>query len=162
MDSRYVARNTRRWYSSIDQSRSKAVVSIDDLDELLESADDPETLLADLQQHMDDDGEIWIPVKFGVCPLCEGKGTHVNPNVDSHGICSDEWNEMGFEGQEAYMSGTYDITCYECGGRNVVPVPLDEKHLTKAQKDLLKLISDRQQADEAYAMECAAERRMGY
>jgi len=162
MDSRYMARDTRRWYSSLDLTKSLAAVSVDDLDELIENADNPDGLLADLQPHMNDDSDVWIPVKFEVCPLCHGTGKHVSPNVDSHGICSDEWSEMGPEGQEDYMSGAYDVVCYECSGRNVVPVPQDEANLTKAQRKLLKLIDDRQQADADYASECAEERRMGY
>lgn len=160
MDSRIMARDTERWYSSLDLGRKSARIAIDDLDELLEQADDEHALRAGLQAHMNEDGEVLIPVKFEVCHLCGGTGRHVDPNVDSHGICADEWDDMGPDGQEAYMSGAYDVTCYECSGRNVIPIPKEDSRLTKAQQELLKLINDKQRADADYAAQCAAERRM--
>lgn len=59
--------------------------------------------------------------RFIVCPTCEGRGTHVNRNVDGHGITSDEMDELGPDFFEDYMSGVYDVVCTECRGRNVVP-----------------------------------------
>lgn len=53
-----------------------------------------------------------------VCPACNGKGKYVNPGVDSHGLTGEDFEDPDFE--EAYFNGTYDVTCEECNGRNVV------------------------------------------
>lgn len=58
--------------------------------------------------------------RFIVCPTCEGRGTHVNRNVDGHGITSDEMDELGPDFFDDYMSGVYDVRCEECHGQRVV------------------------------------------
>ena len=58
-----------------------------------------------------------VPARFEVCSTCKGKGSHVNPSIDSHGITGDEWDEWGYEEQDAYMNGAYDVTCNECNGK---------------------------------------------
>lgn len=81
----------------------------------------------------DDDGEehmVTVPVVFDVCPTCEGKGKHVNPSIDASGLTAEDFaDDPDFH--EQYMSGAYDVRCYGCQGRRVVPVPeldrLDEK-----------------------------------
>ena len=36
---------------------------------------------------IDEDGEIvQLPTRKEVCPRCHGEGTHVNPNIDGHGL----------------------------------------------------------------------------
>ena len=109
-----------------------------------------------------DDGEEYeavLPAKFEVCPTCEGRGKHVNPGIDAHGLTQDDFNDDP-EFAESYFSGRYDVVCYECKGNNVVPV-IDEAHLNDAQKEDLKLV-DRKLEDLAnYYRECDAERRMG-
>lgn len=74
----------------------------------------------------DDDGNEYdadLPTKFDVCHRCDGHGKHVNPNVDYNGITSDEWaNDWDDESREMYLSGGYDVECYECNGNRVVAV----------------------------------------
>jgi hypothetical protein len=59
-----------------------------------------------------------LPTRFEVCGRCDGKGTHVNPSVDEHGISPEEFrDDPDFE--EAYFGGVYDVTCYDCRGERV-------------------------------------------
>ena len=58
--------------------------------------------------------------KFVLCPTCQGRGTHTNPNIDCGGITASEWYEWGPEEQDHYMSGAYDVSCYQCNGEKVI------------------------------------------
>jgi hypothetical protein len=105
----------------------------------------------------DDDGnEVELPWHWGVCPTCDGKGTHVNPSIDAGGITgSDMADDPEFF--EDYMGGRYDVTCSQCGGRTTVPTP-DHDRMTPEQREALE---SQQDADAAYDAERAAEIRMG-
>lgn len=67
-----------------------------------------------------------VPGKYEVCGRCTGKGTHVNPAIDGHGITSEEF-EQDPDFEEAYFGGVYDVPCYECKGKRVVLVVDEEK-----------------------------------
>jgi hypothetical protein len=54
-----------------------------------------------------------------LCPVCNGEGTTVNPNIDAHGLTREDFNEDP-DFAEDYMSGVYDITCAACSGKRVV------------------------------------------
>ena len=71
---------------------------------------------------LDDDGMLdALPKYREVCHRCSGKGSHVNPAIDGHGISAQEWNdEWTEEDRENYHSGVYDIPCHECSGKRVV------------------------------------------
>jgi len=100
-----------------------------------------------------------LPAHREVCPLCQGKGSHVNPAIDAHGITSDEFDEDP-EFRESYLRGVYDVPCYECDGKRVVPV-VDREGLTPEQKaDLAEVDEIAADLAEMHA-EMAAERRMG-
>lgn len=73
--------------------------------------------------YLNDDGdEIELPAKYEVCPTCRGKGTHVNPAIDGHGLTREDFDEdPDFE--EAYFRGDYNVPCEECKGTRVVLVP---------------------------------------
>lgn len=66
--------------------------------------------------------EITLPRLRIVCPRCEGRGTHTNPNIDGNGITSEEMEEYGEDFQRDYLAGRYDVPCEECGGNNVIEV----------------------------------------
>lgn len=104
-----------------------------------------------------DDGEdVVIPARYEVCETCDGKGTHVNPGVDAHGITQEEFDENpGF--RESYMRGDYDVQCVECKGLRVSPV-VDDSRATLEQ---MKMVEERMKDLADYAAEVAAERRMG-
>jgi hypothetical protein len=54
-----------------------------------------------------------------VCPVCNGEGTTVNPNIDYNGLTHEDFDEDP-DFKEDYMSGVYDITCAGCSGKRVV------------------------------------------
>lgn len=110
-----------RWWRRIDERRMLAFVAAEDED--------------------GGEREVGIPVSFEVCGTCEGKGRHVNPSVDAHGITGDEWAQWSFEERETYLSGGYDVECYECAGKRVVPVPA-EARMTGEQKEALEQATD--------------------
>ena len=96
-------------------------------------------------------GEVY-PAKYEVCPVCDGKGKHVNPDIDRNGLTAEDFAEDP-DFAESYRSGVYDVACNGCGGRRVVLVP---KH-----EDGKQALADAWQEDAQYRAEVAAERRMG-
>jgi len=104
----------------------------------------------------DCDEQVEVNVKFEVCPTCQGHGKHVNPNIDCMGLTEDDFGaDPDF--YEAYMSGFYDVNCYECGGRAVVPVIDKDRNLPDVVKAHEKAMEEIR-ASEAYS---AWERSMG-
>ena len=57
--------------------------------------------------------------KFIVCPVCGGKGTTVNPNIDAHGLTREDFDDDP-DFAEDYNSGMYDQVCACCDGKRVV------------------------------------------
>src|SRR5580765_6758371 len=62
-----------------------------------------------------------VHLRFDVCETCQGRGAHVNPGVDSHGLTAADFAEDP-DFAEDYCAGAYDVPCAECKGRRVVPV----------------------------------------
>jgi len=138
-DHRVRAAERGNWYENIDEKRMIAEILVWD-------EDDEEKLVE-------------VPIKFEVCPTCNGKGTHVNPSIDAGGICSDEfYDDRDFE--EDYMSGAYDVACYECGGKRVIP-EIDQQSLTDEQKGAIECLNERLRWDEEDRAIQRAERAMG-
>jgi len=108
--------------------------------------------------HEGDDADqpaLEVPAQFEVCSTCEGKGTHVNPSIDAHGISEEEFDEDP-DFREDYFSGRYDVQCNECHGRRVVPV------VAESCDPVLKAKAEQWEQDHYdYQRECEAERRMG-
>lgn len=103
-----------------------------------------------------EDKEHTIRLKWGVCGTCGGKGNHVNPSIDAHGISAEEFQEdPGFE--EDYFRGVYDMNCYECGGRTTSPV-IDEK---RTPEETLRFMNDWFRSEASHRAETTAELRMG-
>ena len=100
-----------------------------------------------------------LEATFGVCPLCEGKGKHVNPSIDSCGLSREDFdNDPQFE--EDYFSGRYDVQCYECKGERVIATP-DLDRLNPDQKRWWAAVEEDIEDDARYDAMCEAERRMG-
>ena len=97
-----------------------------------------------------------IAGKWEVCGTCEGKGKHVNPDIDSQGISSEDFGQDP-DFAEDYFSGIYDVRCYECKGRTTSFV-VDWGALTAEQRKELE--SRLQEATDSRA-EQLAELRMG-
>lgn len=100
-----------------------------------------------------------VPARMTVCPTCAGRGKHVNPSIDSHGLGSEDFDSDP-DFAEAYFSGGYDVTCYECGGRRVIPVP-DESALSVEQQAILERHEAMLESLAEMDAESRAERRMG-
>jgi hypothetical protein len=98
-----------------------------------------------------------VPIKFDVCPTCDGKGSHVNPSIDCNGLTQEDFAEDP-DFAEEYIAGRYDVPCYGCNGQRVVAV-IDED---RCAPETLKLVRDKQQADAEYAAERRSEARFGY
>ena len=50
-----------------------------------------------------------------ICPVCDGDGRVVNPNIDAHGLTAEDFDEDP-DFAEDYASGLYDIPCTPCDG----------------------------------------------
>ena len=139
MDARDRARIAGNWYESLDESKMTVTVIVWD--------------------DQDEETPVDFPMKWEVCELCRGKGSHVNPAIDAHGISGEEmYDDPDFA--ERYFSGFYDVPCYESHGRRVVP-EIDTDRLTDQQKKEYKTVLQNQAEDASYAAQCEAERRMG-
>lgn len=108
-----------------------------------------------LGEEIDAEETIELPGKYEVCDRCGGKGTHVNPSIDGHGMSMDEfygpdWDD---EEREMYMTGGYDVGCYDCGGKRVVLV-VDDEACDK------KLLEEYYECMDRQAREDYADRRM--
>ena len=97
-----------------------------------------------------------VPAHFEVCSRCQGKGTHVNPNVDGHGLSREDFDQdPDFE--RDYFGGVFDVKCAECKGERVVLEP-NWDQMTERQKEL----ANAHYQDEAnHHADVAAERRVG-
>jgi hypothetical protein len=97
-----------------------------------------------------------IPMTYEVCPTCQGKGTHVNPSIDSQGLTQDDFDEdPDFE--ENYFGGQYDVRCYECKGARVVPVI----NRSACDPEVLKYLDEQEEERRRDEWERAAEMSMG-
>lgn len=106
--------------------------------------------------------EIVFKASFGVCDLCDGKGSHVNPSIDCGGISDqddDFWHDDYDEesGESRYMRGDYDQTCNKCHGQRVAP------HINRAaaKAEDLKRYDDYLEGLYEDAAERASEARWG-
>jgi hypothetical protein len=121
-----------------------------------------EGLSEETQKLIDNDYCVSFPMKFEVCLLCNGSGSHVDPGIDSHGITEEEWDrDWSHEDRENYHSGLYNVTCYECGGANVVP-EIDKDFMSKPLKELLEFLNKRRQFEADDAKEHRREIEMEY
>jgi RecJ-like exonuclease len=108
--------------------------------------------------------EFDLPSKMEVCSHCEGHGTHLTPSIGEHAYTSEEFcEEFDEEQREEYFKrgGIYDVTCYNCKGKNVVSV-IDRCACegNKVLSDILVKF-DKQEQDRYYSeAESRAERRM--
>ncbi len=103
----------------------------------------------------DADGiERMLPTRWETCDVCDGKGTHVNPNIDRQGLTAEDFHDDP-DFFDNYRRGDYDISCNRCGGRRVIAV-VDEDHTEAHLLKLYRAQCDAEAEDAAYA---AAEAR---
>ena len=132
-DARVRAERSGRWWSSFDSDTMKAKGKVFDCD-------------------IEDEVEFEVEFEFEKCPVCNGRGKHVNPSIDCDGLTHEDFYEDPDFARD-YTSGVFDVTCRLCQGWRVVPVCKDDK--------VQKLLDDAAQAQYEYDAERAAEMRMG-
>jgi hypothetical protein len=97
-----------------------------------------------------------LPHKWGVCDVCNGNGTHVNPSIDCGGLTAKDFaRDPDFA--EAYGRGEYDQPCNKCGGRTTVPVP-DFGRISDEDRKVYEAQQDAEYADREMEL---AELRFG-
>lgn len=101
---------------------------------------------------LDYEEPVEVKIQWVVCPTCNGNGSHVNPSIDCDGLTASDFAEDP-DFRESYFSGAYDVPCYECHGKRVVPGLIDPEDI--------KLLNKYHEENAAYEAERAAERRMG-
>lgn len=160
MDHRYLAKALSKWWQSYDKTRRLVKVSFSEI--IIKAEELGEDIDKETLKLLDEDECALLPFEFVVCSTCNGDGTHTNPDIDSHGITADEWNrDWSFEDQENYMSGFYDIQCYNCGGDKVIPEIVEER-LTKDKKKLVRLLDKHRQEEIDRIKDRHHEVSMGY
>jgi len=160
VDYRYLAKATSQWWESYDKAKRLVRISFSDI--ISEALELGEEINNDTLKLLDKDECILLPFKFVVCGTCGGSGTHVNPSIDSHGITMDEWDsEWSYDDQERYTSGFYDVQCYECNGKRVVP-EIEKTRLDKRKMELVRLLEEHMQDRIDAAKERYHEVKMGY
>lgn len=137
MDNRYVAYHRHKWWDEFDEKTMTVVVTYWVGDAEVEG--------------------VVLPVKFEVCPTCKGRGTHVNPSIDSHGLSREDFDEDP-DFRRDYFSGAYNVDCYECGGRRVVPVLLEEQ----CSPEVVREVKNHIESLEREAYEESRNAEMGY
>jgi hypothetical protein len=76
--------------------------------------------------------EIEILCEWRVCPICGGRGSHVNPSIDANGLTGEDFaDDPDFA--ESYMRGDYDQPCNGCNGKRVVPYPVHREDQKKVE-----------------------------
>jgi len=125
-----------KWYLEFDQASMTATVLL-------------------YNEEMDQEEQVEVPVSFQVCNLCDGKGTYVNPSIDSGGLSREDFEDDD-DFYHDYRGGLHDVTCSMCGGERVVPVLSPD-----ADPEISKQINNKIADDAAYARECAMELAMG-
>lgn len=136
-----------KWYKSFNKETMNVTIAV------MMGSNDPD------DDDERDEVEVILPVHFVVCGTCNGRGTHVNPSIDSNGLSYEDFDEDP-EFAEDYFSGRYDVTCYDCGGGNVVP-EISEGRCTPEQKKALEAHYDYLEDEAAHQAECRMERMMG-
>jgi hypothetical protein len=107
-----------------------------------------------------DDGEeleVELPIEFDVCGYCSGKGSHVNPSMDGHGISKEDFDQDP-DFAESYFRGDYDVQCHECHGDRVLAFPKVGYKFTEEQLAAIESMNRRAR----YEAEDRHERKMGY
>ena len=84
-----------------------------------------------------------LSAKIEICGCCSGKGTHVNPAIDGHGLSQEEMDEDP-DFREDYFAGKYDVSCEDCGGTGRVAVVDWTGHPELAQQVAADLREDRE------------------
>jgi hypothetical protein len=114
MDHRDIAALRGAWYKRLDERAMTALV------EVLCTEED-----VGVDAHGYATEDVVVRIEWEVCPTCDGRGSHVNPSIDAHGLTAEDFDADPDFAQD-YLSGKYDVACAECGGERVVPVVAED------------------------------------
>lgn len=149
-----------RWWNTLDEVQMTATVKYLSLEVIEEYCEDELTddQIKEVEKRMGEDDYLTVSIEFDVCDVCQGRGSYVNPAIDSGGISGEEfYGEWDEEDRNAYRRGRYDMQCGCCRGKRVVPV-IDKK---STPKWILDLYYERQNSEADYQRVCRMERMMG-
>jgi len=118
------------------------------------------TIEITLENDEGEEEDLTFPARFEVCSTCEGKGRHVNPAIDENGLSYEDF-DADPDFAEDYRAGVYDVACYECHGKRVVP-EVDEQACDEEQRKRLEDYNDLVRSSEDERRERMQERAMGY
>jgi hypothetical protein len=107
-DYRVRAREEPNWYHRFDERKMTAYVT-----------------------RRNEEGEKYehsIKCEYQICEVCQGKGSHVNPSIDCGGLSREDLDEDP-DFAEMYFDGGFDVPCYGCQGKRVVPEPVNPEEL---------------------------------
>jgi hypothetical protein len=108
-----------------------------------------------MRDYDDDEGpgpaQYFGKFNWAICDTCDGHGKYVNPDIDSHGLSREDFDEDP-DFREDYFSGVYDVTCWKCNGSGKMKVPAWDRMTFGEKRELI-----RWQRDEA---DYRATRRM--
>lgn len=96
-----------------------------------------------------------IGLRWEVCHVCQGDGTHADPSYDAGGVHPDDFDEP--EEFRRYLRGEYDVKCGTCNGRTTVPVPCESRTEPEAWAAYQAYL----RGEREFARECALERALG-
>lgn len=84
-----------------------------------------------------------LPVKFELCPQCQGSGSC---DAWEGGMTSEEMWEQGDDFVRDYLDGVYNVLCRTCNGKRVVEEvdregcdPDDLKRYDRLQRELFEM-----------------------
>ena len=110
---------------------------------------------------LDEEVSMTVPIRMELCPICDGIGKYVNPNIDRNGLTASDFEEAGEQFREDYFSGVFDITCECCKGKNVIPV-INTSYAGAEVKKFVKMLQDSREEEAACRRENQAELRREY
>ena len=103
---------------------------------------------------------VYLPTTKEVCPSCNGEGMHERRDIDCSLLVDSMHEDGDVEGLESYFSGSYDVLCTECGGKNVIDVQ-DMEYFANNYPELYKEVCEWEDEKIADAKCSAQERAMG-
>jgi hypothetical protein len=116
-DARIRARDKYEYFTIVSLNMNTAILQLDDIifEELLPEENEPNEINESFEVLT-----IEVTYVYEVCDLCRGHGSHVNPSIDSHGLTREDFSEDP-DFHDDYVTGKYNVTCYNCDGNRVVP-----------------------------------------
>ena len=102
------------------------------------------------------------PIHNALCPMCQGEGTVVDPNIDSCGLSDEDFDEDP-EFHLAYHAGRYDIECPSCKGNKIIhTINYNQVREGNDLHAILTIIKDAEEERYQLAEERAHELKWGY